>query len=328
MPANLPPQYFEAEKRFRSGRTPEEKIEALEEMLAIMPKHKGTDKLKALLRERISKLRDQSQKKKGTAKYRGAYNIDKEGALQVIVIGPPNTGKSSLIVATTNASPMVADFPHTTHKPTAGMVQYENIQFQLIDTPPLSNEYSDPALNDMIRRADLVIILLDILANPLEQLEMVMNNLHSARIYSDRCPLPEDLPKSPFVKTMLIALNKMDSGADEELLELFRDLSKTQIATIGISVGNGTHIQALWDVVFSLSRLVRVHTKKPGKAPDMKAPFVVMEGTSLEELAEKIHKDLIAKIKYAKVWGKNVRDGQMVQRDYIFADGDIVEMNL
>src|SRR5512136_1021601 len=158
MPANLPPQYFEAEQRFRQAKTPEDKIEALEEMLAIMPKHKGTDKLKAMLRERISKLRDQSQKKKGISRQKTAYDIEKEGPAQTVIIGPPNTGKSSLVKLITNASPEVADFPHTTQRPTPGMAQYENIQFQLIDTPPITGEYIDPTMPDMIRHADIMVI--------------------------------------------------------------------------------------------------------------------------------------------------------------------------
>jgi ribosome-interacting GTPase 1 len=94
MLANLPPDYFAAEQRFREATTPEDKIEALEEMLAIMPKHKDTDKLKAMLRERISKFKDQALKKKGGARQKTVYDIEKEGAAQVVVIGPPNTGKS------------------------------------------------------------------------------------------------------------------------------------------------------------------------------------------------------------------------------------------
>jgi uncharacterized protein len=80
MPANLPPMYFEAEKRFRDARTSDEKIHALEEMLAIMPKHKGTDKLKADLRRRIAKLKVEAQQKKGVARRETAYSIDREGA--------------------------------------------------------------------------------------------------------------------------------------------------------------------------------------------------------------------------------------------------------
>jgi hypothetical protein len=54
MPANLTPAYRGAEAKFRSAVTREEKIACLEEMLRVIPKHKGTDKLQADLRSRLS----------------------------------------------------------------------------------------------------------------------------------------------------------------------------------------------------------------------------------------------------------------------------------
>ena len=144
MPANLPPNYFEAERRYREAKEPAEKVKALEEMLTIMPKHKGTDKLRAGLRRKISTFKTQTLKKKGVSRRDSAYSIDREGAAQVIVVGPPNSGKSSLLAGLTNAKPEVNSFPHSTWKPTPGMVPYENIQFQLVDTPPLTMDYVEP----------------------------------------------------------------------------------------------------------------------------------------------------------------------------------------
>jgi ribosome-interacting GTPase 1 len=133
MPANLPPQYFEAEENFRSANTTPGKIAALEEMLAIMPKHKGTDHLRAELRRRIAKLTQASDKKAATQ--RASMVILKEGAAQIVVVGPPNAGKSQLVSSVTSASPTVAEYPFTTHSATPGMMEFENIQIQLIDTP-------------------------------------------------------------------------------------------------------------------------------------------------------------------------------------------------
>jgi ribosome-interacting GTPase 1 len=326
MPANLPPQYFEAEQRFREARTPEDKIEALEEMLAIMPKHKGTDKLKAMLRERISKFKDQAQKKKGTVKQKTAYDIEKEGAAQVVVIGPPNTGKSSLVKLITNASPEVADFPYSTHRPTPGMAHYENIQFQLIDTPPMTGDYTDPALTDLIRRADMVAVLLDMSADPIGQLADCLGILHSFRIFSEACPIPEDLKKPPKIKKMFVLLNKMDKPEDHENLEIFMELTGIRLPCIGISTRTGRNIMAFLERLFDLSGIIRVYTKRPGKEVDRTAPFVLPKGSTLTELAGNIHNDFIHQLKYARIWGKAVRDGQMVQRDYVMQDGDVVEI--
>jgi ribosome-interacting GTPase 1 len=325
MPANLPPDYFAAEERFRAAKTPEDKIEALEEMLAIMPKHKGTDKLKAMLRERISKLRDQALQKKGGAKHKTAYSIEKEGAAQVVVVGPPNTGKSSLVALVTNTSPEVAAFPHTTHKPTPGMMEHENIQFQLIDTPPITRQYADPALLDLLRRTDIIMVMLDLLADPMGQYEEIMAILHDYRIYSPQCRLPENLPKRPFIRKITIVVNKMDRPEDLESLEIFRELSGLKQPCLGLSAKTGLNVSHLAELLFSQAEIVRVYTKRPGKEADLTAPFILPAGSVLEELAARIHNEFAAKLKYARIWGQSVRDGQMVQKNYIMRDGDIAE---
>jgi ribosome-interacting GTPase 1 len=328
MPANLPPQYFDAEKRFREAKTPEGKVEALEEMLTIMPKHKGTDKLRADLRRKISKFKTQSQQKKGVSRHESAYSIDKEGAAQVVVIGPANVGKSSLIASLTNASPEVADFPHSTWKPTPGMASFENIQFQLVDTPPISQAHMEPGLADLIRRADILIILLDLHGDALEQLESTLFLLRELRVFPEGDPIPEDLKKPPFIKKVLLVVNKMDQEEDEEDYEVFLELSETSLPSLGISARTKRNLTAFIERIFHISGIIRVYTKAPGKEPDLSAPFVLPKDSTLEHLAAKIHKDFLDKLKFAKLWGRDVYDGQMVQRDYVLQDGDVVEMHI
>jgi len=328
MPANLPPTYFEAENRYREAQSPEAKVEILGEMLSIMPKHKGTDKLRADLRRKISKLKAQSQKKTGTSRKETAYSIEKEGAAQVVVVGPPNVGKSSLIAALTNASPEVADFPHSTWKPTPGMAPYENIQFQLIDTPPITREYIDPWMADLIRRADIVVILLDLKKDTLEQLENTLSILQELRIFPQGASIPEDLKKQPFVKKMLVVVNKMDEPEEEEDYEVFLELSEIKLPSLGTSIHTRRHLTAFIEKIYEISSIIRVYTKAPGKEPDMTAPFVLPKDSILEELAAKIHKDFTEKLKFARVWGEAVFDGQMVQKDYVLHDGDVAEIHI
>ena len=180
MPANLPPQYFEAEKKLRTAKNTADKILALEEMLAIMPKHKGTDHLRADLRRRIAKLIEATDKKAATQ--RASMLIDKEGAAQVTVIGLPNAGKSQLVSSITNASPTIAEYPFTTYSATPGMMKFENIQIQLIDTPPLTGESTEWWLVNTIRRADCLLIVVDLSDAPLAQMEAITAHLERMRI--------------------------------------------------------------------------------------------------------------------------------------------------
>ncbi len=328
MPANLPPPYFEAEKRYREGRTPEEKIEALEEMLTIMPKHKGTDKLRADLRKRIAKHKSEAQQKKGAAKRDTNYNIDREGAAQAIILGVANVGKSSIVAALTNAKPEVADFPHSTWKPTPGMANYENVQFQLVDTPPIPMEFIDPGLTDLLRRTDIIVPVVDIQGDPLQQLEDVVSFLNGLRIYAPGMPVPADLRKAPFIKKILLAVNKVDSSSMEEDYLAFLDLCEAPLPSIPLSIRAGYNLREFLKKLYAMAEIIRVYTKSPGKDPDLKSPFVLPRESRLEDLAEEIHKDFVMKLKFAKVWGTSVFNGQMVQRDYVLQDGDIVEIHI
>jgi ribosome-interacting GTPase 1 len=143
MPANLTPEYFKAEQWYRQATTNEEKILALERMLAVMPKHKGTDHLKADLRRKLSKLKEVSTQK-GRAKRVDIFYVPRTGSGQVVLLGTPNCGKSSIVAALTNAKVNVADFPFATSGPVPGMLQFEDVQIQLIDMPPITADYIAP----------------------------------------------------------------------------------------------------------------------------------------------------------------------------------------
>ncbi len=327
MPANLPPAYFEAERCFREAKTPAEKVEALEEMLTIMPKHKGTDKLRADVRRKISKFKAQSQQKKGASRKETGYSIDKEGAAQVVIVGPPNSGKSSLLAKLTNANPEVAEFPHSTWKPTPGMVRYENIQFQLLDTPPITNEYMDPWMGDLIRRCDIIAMVIDIRNGPLRQFEEIFSILKDLRIFPQGFPVPQGLEKAPFIKKMIVVVNKVDNGEDEEDYEIFLELWETELPCVDISTKMGRNLARFVEMIYDLSGIIRVFTKAPGKKPDLNSPFVLPKESTLEELATKIHKDFVTNLRFARIWGESVFDGQMIQRDHILQEGDVVEIH-
>ena len=328
MPANLPPPYFEAEKRYREGKTPEEKIEALEEMLMIMPKHKGTDKLRADLRKRIARHKSEGRQKKGSAKGVTAYSIEREGAAQAIIVGVPTVGKSSIVAALTNAKPEVADFVHSTWKPTPGMANFENIQFQLIDTPPVPTEFIDPGLPDLLRRTDIIVVVIDIQGDSFQQLEDTMTFLNALRIYPPGMPIAADLKKAPFIRKVLLAVNKVDDDSATEDYRAFQELCELRLPSVPISIRTGYNLLEFLRKIYEMAGIIRVYTKSPGKDPDLKSPFVLPEDSTLEELAKEIHKDFVTKLKFAKVWGKSVFDGQMVQRDYVLHDGDIVEIHI
>jgi ribosome-interacting GTPase 1 len=328
MPTNLPPNYFSIEKQFKEAQSTEEKLGYLEEMMSIIPKHKGTDKLRAELRKKISKLKTSPQSKKGAARKESVYSIGKEGAGQVVVLGPPNVGKSSLVANMTNAAPEISASPHTTWKPMPGMMPIEDIQIQLVDTPPLNPEYMDKGLFDLTRRADLVLLVVDIQSDPFQQLEESAAILAENRIAPVRLKhLYPDHPRMTFLPVHVLA-NKNDSDEFDENVEIFDELLEDNWPYLPVSSQFSRNLDIVKKVVFERLEIIRVYSKTPGKPADMKAPFVLNKGDTVEQFAAKVHKDFAQKMKNARIWGSNVYNGQMVQRDHELCDKDIVEVHI
>jgi ribosome-interacting GTPase 1 len=328
MPANLTPEYKKVEQRYRAAKSPEEKIELLEEMLRVIPKHKGTDKMRGDLRRKLSKLKSSTQGKKGKSRHDSAYNIDKEGAGQAVVIGPANTGKSSLVAAMTNAEPEVSAVPFTTWSPMPGMMPIGNIQVQLIDTPPLNPEHVESGMLDLIRRSDLVLLVIDLNDFPIEQFEHAIELLEERNIaplqWQDRYPEERRRTLVPF----LVLVNKNDDESTDEDFQVLCELLEDGLPLIPISVTMGRNIDAMKKAIFERLGVIRVYSKAPGREADQSAPFILKEGTNIEEFAGKVHKDFLDNLKQARVWGSSAFEGQMVARDYILQDGDIVELRM
>jgi len=328
MATNLPPEYYEADKRYRAAKTPGEKISCIEELLRIVPKHKGTDKLRAGLRKRLSKLKTTAQAKKGTGKRESAFRIEKEGAGQVVLVGPANVGKSALVSALTNATPEIANFPHTTWKPTPGMMPMENIQIQLVDTPPLNRNFMEPELLDLIRRSDYILVVVDLHTDPVHQLEDSIAILQEHRIMPDHLKKLYSEQRGLIFIPFLVLTNKFDDENFDENFEIFSELLENEWPSIPVSATTGRNLEQFKMMLFEQLEIIRVYSKAPGKEPDFKEPFILKKGDTVEDFAGKVHQDFASKLKTARLWGTAVYDGQLVQRDHVLSDSDIVELQI
>jgi ribosome-interacting GTPase 1 len=328
MPTNLPPEYFEVDARYRAASTNEEKAALLEELLSTIPKHKGTDKLRADLRRRLSKLKDSLQASKKVSRHESVYQIEREGAGQVVVIGPPNTGKSALLNALTNATPEVADHPFTTWTPSPGMMEVGGVQIQLIDTPPLDSEYVDPQLLDLIRRSDIVLLVVDLQAYPIEQLEDTARLMEENRIYPLRPSERHSGQRRGTHKKFVVLVNKTDDQNMQEDFEVFFELIEGNWTLVPASAHTGRNLEQLKWTLFEALDIIRVYAKPPGKEPDLTRPYVLKKGSTVEDFAGKVHQDFLKNLKMARLWGSGAFEGQMVSRDYALKDGDIVELKM
>jgi len=334
MPANLPPQYFEAEKRYRMAKDPQEKVDALEEMLAIMPHHKGTDKLHAELRRRIARHGEEAERRPAGARRGAQFLIKKEGAAgQVALVGLPNAGKSQLVAYLTDASPEVASYPFTTQKPIPGMMKWQNIQVQLIDLPPTNNREAHPWLRALLRGADLLMLVVDLGAEPLAQMEGLLAELEMLRLR----PVGDDTEAQSLMESLmelglrpkkaLVVANKSDLPGALANLELLRQ-RYARFPIVVVSAESLSGLEELKEELFRSLEIVRVYTKTPGEKPDFEDPVVLKKGSTVTDVALTIHKDFAFKLKYAQLWGSGKFDGQRVRREHVVEDGDVVELHV
>ena len=326
MPANLTPEYFKADKWFRSASTNEEKILALEEMLRVIPKHKGTDHMRADLRKKLSKLKDVQGKKSGGSKGVDIFHVPKSGAGQIVLIGLPNSGKSAIVGALTNAKVSVADFPYATSAPVPGMAAFEDIQFQLVDMPPITAEVSAPGQVGTYRNCDLIGIVINLSANIDEQFEVCLEYLESRKLLIDNETKTEDERGNRMAKEAFVLCTKSDlakPGAIEEV----KSICKGRFEIIETSVENLQGIEELGGRLFNMLGIIRIYSKKPGQKADMTDPFTLPKGSTVMDLANAIHRQLAEKLKNARIWGQGVHDGQNIQRTHVLEDKNVVELH-
>jgi ribosome-interacting GTPase 1 len=330
MPANLTPGYKEAEERYRQASDHDEKVAALREMLALLPKHKGTEKLHADLKKKLAKHEEE-----GAHVARSGHHapdpghVKKEGAGQWALVGPPNAGKSALLAALTHAHPEIADYPFTTRTPQPGMMEYEDVLVQLVDTPAVAAGHTDAWLPGLVHGADGVALVLDVVDDELEaDWRALLELLERARVSPRGRPDPPDA--SPLLARLpvLVLANKCDLDGDGTFAALARETIGDALPFLPVSATRGDGLDALRPILFRELRRVRVHTREPGKKADSGRPFVLAAGATIEELARLVHQELAAHLKFARIWGKTARfDGQQVDRHHVLDDGDVVELH-
>ncbi len=329
MAVNLTPQYHEAELEYKRAQTAEERLECLKKMWQLVPKHKASEKLQAELKTKISETKEEVESERKNPKKAGlSYKIPRQGAGQVILLGGPNAGKSRLLTRLTRATPEVAPYPFTTREPYAGMMEWEDVRVQLIDTPPITPDYLEGWQTSMIRSADACVLVVDLADDdgPFAA-EAVIERLAQVKtVLVGQPPAENPDPSVQHVRTLLAA-NKLDADGAADRLDVVREMFAERFPIHALDVESGNALETLRTAIYQFLNKIRVYTKRPGKPADMDAPFTCPVGSSVAQMAEFVHRDLAEKLKSARIWGQGVFDGQTVTRDHVLHDKDVVELH-
>lgn len=340
MPANLTPDYKAAEAAFRKARDPKDRLGHLREMLRVIPKHKGTDHLQAEIKKRIKELTSElAGATAAGARTEPATYVASEGAAQIALLGPPNSGKSTLHAALTGSHSEAGPYPFTTQFPQPGMYVSDDMAFQLVDLPPISKEHPIPWIVNALQPADGCLLVVD-LGEPdcvdlvitardiLEQRRIVLTERWPADATSNEEPAGGDLSSFTISLPTLLIAAKSDLYPDSrEELQILEELAGFSYPTLAVSAKTGTGLERIGIWLAEKLEIVRVYTKVPGHAVDMTRPFTVRHGQTVADVARLVHREMSDSVKYARVWGRESFAGQQVGRDHVVSDGDVLELH-
>jgi ribosome-interacting GTPase 1 len=330
MAVNLTPQYLEAEAEYKRAQTAEERLECLKKMWSLVPKHKASEKLQAELKTKLSAAREEVERERKSPKKGGvSHKIPRQGAGQVILLGGPNAGKSRILTRLTRATPEVAPYPFTTREPLPGMMDWEDVRVQLIDTPPITADFLEGYLSSLVRAADAAVLVVDLGDDegPFAA-EAVLERLagvHTLLVGEPPADNPD--PAVQHVKTLLAANKSALPGAADRL-EIVREMFGGRFPILVLDAESGAGLEELRTAIYRMLNVIRVYGKRPGKPADTSMPFTCPAGSTVLQLAEIVHRDFADKLKSARVWGTGVFDGQTVTRDHVLHDKDIVELHV
>jgi ribosome-interacting GTPase 1 len=342
MPTNVTPEYKKAEEAFRRARESRERLDCLKEMLRTIPKHKGTEHLQADIKSRIKQLTEELAGPRKAGKRSGpSYAVRREGAAQIAMIGPPNSGKSAIHQSLTSSRTDVGAWPFTTQLPVPGMLPFEDVQIQLVDLPPLAPEFTVPWYATPLQAADAALLVLD-LSEPAcaEQAQYILEWLEDRKILlvpewpgteNDAIPAAvddEDLDPFRIVLPTLLIASKYDLDPEPGEVEALQDLLELHFPHVSTSVKTGRGLEAIGEFIFRSLQIIRIHTKVPGKPPDSDRPFTFFRGATVHDVARLVHKDIAESLRFARIWGSSVYDGQQVGPEHVVDDKDIVELHM
>jgi len=389
MPANLPAEAKYKWREASQAKRPEEKIEKLQEFLSLVPKHKGTENLRAQVRRKIAVLRREiADKKRKRAGVGGPkFFVEKEGDAQIVILGPTNVGRSSLLSLLTNAKVEVSNYPYTTKEPTPGMFHYQDLQFQMVEAPALMEGSTDGGARGLLtltaaRNADGLLLMIDLSQDPIEQFSLVSRELEKARILTRKpkarleierkymgaglkvivlgrlidCASKdiEQLLKSYGIhdatvkvqgeatiddvedaifegsvyRRAIIIANKAETPNAAEKIEQLKDFVGEEMKILPVSCIAKSGLEKLGSEIFEMLDIIRVYTKEPNERFPSKKPFTIRKGSTILDLAKRIHSDFYKQFSYAKVWSKRLRfSPQKVGGTFTLEDGDTVEIH-
>jgi small GTP-binding protein len=292
-----------AEKHYDEAQTDEDKLLALEEMIRTMPGHKSAEALRANLKTRYKKLKEEISSKKKRAKGAKAKFSIKKAEMQAVLVGLTNSGKSSILKSLTNASPQIASYGFTTQIPEVGILNYETCPIQIIDLPAIG---ADSFETGIINTSDTALIVVEKI-HEIPEVEKVLEKFKGKRI---------------------VIFNKIDLYDQNTRRKIQETLRSKKYNFVLFSSKTLENIDELKEKIFKSFSKIRVYTKSPTQQSPDHDPVIMAPDSTIEAIAKMIFRGNLNIIKRTRIWGPSSKfGGQEIGLKHILKDKDIVEFS-
>lgn len=276
---------------------------------------------KLLIQDLESTIAEAKTKKKQKGREFDPFFIPRSGDGRVALFGLSNVGKSTLMNAITNTDVKTGDYLHTTRKALAGTLEFKTVRIQIVDLPGFLDFKEEWVVSRQIvrvaRTCDAILMVIDLSMSIDRQYDFLVEQLETAGVIQDG----ESRYKLGIIAT------KGDLPGSKERYTYLK--SRTSYPTFPVSVNNPESLEGLKNALFDFIEVIRIYAKPPRSKPDLSTPFVVSEGSTIQDIAERIHKDFVRLFRYAKVWGPSVEfPGQQVGLEHELQDTDVVELTV
>jgi ribosome-interacting GTPase 1 len=339
MPANLPPDARKKWAEVEETKNPRERIQRMEEFLSLVPKHKGTAKTCAQVKKQIAALRKEieEKKKKKAGKSGPKIFLEKEGAAQVVLLSLTKAGKSSLLRAVTNAKVDVSSSPYTTREPVPGVLNFEDLQFQIIEAPALMEGAAEGKAWGLksfaiARNADGLIIVIDLSQDPIKQLNGILDEMNRARISTSKPKSKVEIDRKYMGAGLrIVVLGRLVDCTFKEVEALLKgyDVTDAFVKIYGEASLNDVEEAVFETMVFKPTIIVANKTDLEGAEGNLKLlraflgdklpiiPVSAMTGKGLDKLGDTLFKTL----EIMRIYTKEPNEREYSRKPFILKKG-------
>jgi uncharacterized protein len=159
---------------------------------------------------------------------------------------------------------------------------------------------------------------------------MRLYGLHNGRLIIREPNLTDDqlidaLNGNRIYVPSVVVLNKIDLVNPSFIQDVKSKIGSNNNNFVPVSADSGINIDVLKDLIYKRLGFMRIYMRPKGGETDYREPLIIKNGATVQDVCNKIHRNMAKNYRYGLVWGKSAKfDGQKVGLDHRLYDEDVI----